>query len=112
MTNYQRGPDYGGLQPTCKGGDLLVLNEDDVFDLLKAAVECEGSQAAFAKRFDVNRSELSSILNGRRRISASLVKALGLRKVYVAEQGWPTQEGEANARAPTLFFQLAASLKH
>jgi hypothetical protein len=85
MTNYQRSPDYVELQPTCKGGDLLVLNDDDVFDLLKAAVEREGSQAAFAKRYDVNRSELSSILNGRRRISASLTKALGLRRVYVVE---------------------------
>jgi DNA-binding transcriptional regulator YdaS (Cro superfamily) len=99
MTSYQRSPDHVGLQPTCKEGDLLVLNDDDVFHLLKAAVEREGSQAAFAKRYDVNRSELNSILNGRRRVSASLVKALGLRKVYVAEQGCVTQEREAKANA-------------
>ncbi len=68
-----------------------MLNDDEAFDLLKAAVEREGSQAAFAKRFDVNRSELSSILNGRRRISASLAKALGLRKVYVAERDCAAQ---------------------
>ena len=87
MTSYGRSPDYVGLNPTCKGGDLLVLNDDDVADLLKAAVEREGSQAAFAKRYDVNRSELNSILNGRRRISASLAKALGLRRVYIVEEG-------------------------
>ena len=91
MANYQRSLDYVGLQAMCKGGDLLVLNDDEVFDLLKAAVEREGSQAAFAKRFEVNRSELSSILNGRRRISASLARALGLRKVYVAERDCATQ---------------------
>jgi hypothetical protein len=91
MANYQRSLDYVGLQAMCKGGDLLVLNDDEVFDLLKAAVEHEGSQAAFAKHFDVNRSELSSILNGRRRISASLARALGLRKVYVAERDCATQ---------------------
>jgi hypothetical protein len=85
MTSYGRSPDYVGLNPTCKAGDLLVLNDDDVAGLLKAAVKREGSQAAFAKRYDVHRSELNSILNGRRRISTSLAKALGFRRVYVVE---------------------------
>jgi plasmid maintenance system antidote protein VapI len=83
MTTYQRSPEYVGSNPTCKVGDLL--NDDDVVDLLKAAVKREGGQAAFAKRYDFNRSELSSILNGRRRISASLAKTLGLRRVYIVE---------------------------
>ena len=86
MTSYGRSPDYVGLNPTCKGGDLSVLNDDDVVHLLKAAVEREGSQSAFAMRYNVNRTELNSILNGRRRISASVVKALGLRRVYVVEE--------------------------
>jgi hypothetical protein len=85
MTDYQRSPDYVGLGPTCKAGDLSVLSDDDVVDLLKTAVKREGNQSAFAKRYDVNRTELNSILNGRRRISASLAKALGLRRVYVIE---------------------------
>ena len=76
MTDYQRSPNYVGLNPTCKAGDLLVLNDDDVIDLLKAAVKGEGGQSAFAKRYDVNRTELNSILNRRRRISA-LQKPLG-----------------------------------
>jgi hypothetical protein len=87
MTGYQRSPDcVVGLGPTCKAGDLAVLNDDDVIDLLKAAVKREGGQSAFAKRHGVNRTELNSILNGRRRISASLAKALGLRRVYVVEE--------------------------
>jgi transcriptional regulator with XRE-family HTH domain len=87
MTSHERSPDYVvGLRPTNKAGDLLVLNDDNVVHLLKAAVEREGSQSAFAKRYDVNRSELNSILNGRRRISASVAKALGLRRVYVVEE--------------------------
>jgi hypothetical protein len=85
MTGDQRGPDYVGLNPTCKAGDLFVLNDNDVVDLLKAAVEREGSQSAFAMRYNVNRTELNSILNGRRRISAPIAKALGLRRVYVVE---------------------------
>jgi len=74
------------LNPTCKAGDLFVLNDNDVVDLLKAAVKREGNQSAFAKSHGVNRTELNSILNGRRRISASLAKALGLRRVYVVEE--------------------------
>jgi hypothetical protein len=84
MTSYERSPDYVvALRPTSKAGDLLVLNDDNVVDLLKAAVKREGGQSAFAKRYDVNRTELNSILNGRRRISASVAKALGLRRVYL-----------------------------
>ena len=92
MTDYQRSPNYVGLNPTCKAGDLLVLNDDDVIDLLKAAVKGEGGQSAFAKRYDVNRTELNSILNGRRRISASLAKALGLRRVYAMLSPLPNYE--------------------
>jgi hypothetical protein len=87
MTSYEPSPDYVvGLRPTNKAGDLSVLSDDDVVHLLKAAVEREGSQSAFAMRYNVNRTELNSILNGRRRISASVVKALGLRRVYVVEE--------------------------
>ena len=85
MTSYQQNPDYVGLKPACKAGELVVLDDDDVVDLLQAAVQREGGPSAFAKRYDVNRSELSSILNGRRRVSVSLAKALGLRRVYVVE---------------------------
>jgi len=48
-------------------------------------VKCEGSQAAFAKRYGLDRFTLNSILNGKRRVSATVLKALGLRKVYVID---------------------------
>jgi hypothetical protein len=86
MTSYQRSPDYVGLVPTCKAGDLSVLDDDDVVDLLKAAVKREGSQSAFAKRYDVNRTQLNSVLNGKKRVTAPLAKTLGLRRVYVVEE--------------------------
>jgi DNA-binding transcriptional regulator YdaS (Cro superfamily) len=63
----------------------LVLNDDDVADLMRAAIEREGSQAAFAKRYGIAHADLSAFLNGRRGISASLAKALGLRRVWVVE---------------------------
>ena len=85
MTSYVRSTDYVGLELTRKPDDLLVLNDDDVADLVRAAVKREGSQAAFAKRYRIERTDLSAFLNGRRRISASLAKALGLRRVWVVE---------------------------
>jgi transcriptional regulator with XRE-family HTH domain len=77
--------------------------------LLKAAVKREGSQSAFAKRYGVNRTELNSILNDRRRISASVAKALGLRRVYVAERSCVTQE--ASASAPSMANKVEDDLR-
>jgi len=50
--------------------------------LLKAAVEKEGSVSAFAKRHGLERTNLSNMLSGKRPVSSSLVKVLGLRNVY------------------------------
>jgi hypothetical protein len=55
MTSYVRSTSYVGLKPTWKADDLLVLNDDDVADLVRAAVKREGSQAAFAKRYGIDR---------------------------------------------------------
>jgi hypothetical protein len=63
----------------------VVFDEDDVVRLLRAAVEREGSQVAFAKRQGVDRPLVNAILNGKRPVSGPIAKALGLRKVYVAE---------------------------
>jgi len=68
-----------------KADDLLVLDDDDVADLVRAAVKREGSKAAFAKRHGIDRTDLSAFLNGRRGISASLAKAFSIRRVWVAE---------------------------
>jgi hypothetical protein len=76
---------YIGLKPTRKRHDRGVLNDDDVVHLLRAAVEREGGQTAFANGHGMNRAMINSILNGKRPVSGHLVKALGLRKVYVAE---------------------------
>ena len=67
------------------GRNAFVFDEDEVVHLLRDAVDREGSQIAFADRYGVDRANVSAVLNGRRRINGSLVKALGLRKVYVVE---------------------------
>ena len=85
MTSCERTPDQVGLKPSWTGDHLCVLDDDDVVHLLKATVKREGSQSAVAKRYGVDRGTMNSILNGKRRVSANLLKASGLRKVYVID---------------------------
>ena len=67
------------------GSRTLILDDKDVRLLLRAVIEQEGSISAFARRHGLELSQLNKMLNGRRPVSRALVKALGLRKVYVAE---------------------------
>ena len=56
------------------GFHALVFDEDDVGRLLRAAVEREGGQGAFAKHHGVDRAYLNMILNGRRPVSDSIAR--------------------------------------
>jgi hypothetical protein len=69
------------------GKQAHVFDDDDALILLKAALEREGSQAAFANRVGVHRSYISMVLNGRQDMSHAnaIVRALGLRRVYIAK---------------------------
>lgn len=59
--------------------------DDEVVRLLRAAVEREGSQVAFARGHGLVRTQLNQILTGKRPVSAKFVEALGLQKVYTAK---------------------------
>ena len=61
-----------------------VFDEHEVFVLLKAAIERDGSFVAFAERSGVTRSYVSHVLSGRHALGAAMIKGLGIRKVYVA----------------------------
>jgi hypothetical protein len=74
------------LVPTDLGFHALVFDEHDVARLLRAAVEREGGQSAFAKHHGVDRAYLNMILNGKRPVSDSIAGAVGLRKVYIAQK--------------------------
>jgi hypothetical protein len=63
----------------------VVFEEDDLVCLLKAAVEREGGQSAFAKRYNVDRSRVNRILSRQLRASEAITKSLGLRRVYTAD---------------------------
>jgi hypothetical protein len=63
----------------------VVFDEDDLVRLLSAAVEREGGQTAFAKRYDVDRSRVNRILSRQLRASEAIAKALGLRRAYIRD---------------------------
>jgi DNA-binding phage protein len=67
------------------GSHALIFDDDEVVQLLKAAVEREGNQRAFATRHRLNRTLLNRILKGKGPVNANVVKALGLQKVYTAK---------------------------
>jgi hypothetical protein len=64
------------------GSYSLIFDDDEAIQLLRAAVEREGNQGAFARRHSINRSHLNMILHGKRDATGIVVKALHLRKVY------------------------------
>jgi hypothetical protein len=70
----------------CQTGRLaVVFEEDDLIRLLRAAVDRAGGQAAFAKRYKVDRSRVNRILSRQLRASEAIPKALGLRRAYIAD---------------------------
>jgi hypothetical protein len=73
------------LQSSNIGTHARVLDDNGVIQLLKAAVEREGSISAFAARHCLGRTVLNNILNGKRPVSRPLVEALGLRWVYTPQ---------------------------
>jgi DNA-binding phage protein len=67
------------------GNHLLVFDDGEVLRLLRTAIEREGNQGAFARRFGIERTGLNLMVNGKRPLTAAVLKALGLRKVYTPE---------------------------
>jgi len=63
----------------------VVFDEDDLVRLLRAAVEREGGQTAFAKCYKVDRTRVNGILSRQLRASGAIAKALGLRRAYIAD---------------------------
>ena len=65
------------------GRHALTFDDDEVVQLLRAAVEREGSQVAFARRHGLDRVHLNMILKGKKPVTEKISKVLGLCKVYV-----------------------------
>ena len=67
------------------GSQVLAFDEQEVVQLLRAAIVREGNQTAYARRHGLERTGINMILNGKRPVTEAVVKALGLRKLYVPE---------------------------
>jgi hypothetical protein len=78
----KKSPELGATCLSDLGSHQLVFDEREVVQLLRAAIEREGNQVAFAKRHGLERSHLNMVLNGKRPVSSNIVKALGLHRVY------------------------------
>jgi hypothetical protein len=63
-----------------------IFDDGEVVQLLRAAIEQEGNQMVFAKRYGIGRTYLNQMANGKRPVSGAILKALGLRKVYALDQ--------------------------
>ena len=83
MTSQRQSSGHVRLKP--KVDDLVVLDGEAVVDLLRATIEHEGGQTAFAKHHGINRTYLNMVLSGKRPAGSTVAEALGLRKVYAAE---------------------------
>jgi CHASE2 domain-containing sensor protein len=67
------------------GRQAVVFDDDDVVRLLRAAIEREGSQTAFAKRYGIERTSINTILSRKRPVTAAVANALGLQRTYTAK---------------------------
>ena len=101
-----------GLKPTWKPGDLLVLNDDDVADLVRAAVKREGGQVAFAKRHGINRTDLNRFLNGRRGIRFLLQKPLEFAGCGSSSRSGEGREEQKPSAVPLHRAYLAPASKY
>jgi hypothetical protein len=62
---------------------MRVLDDKAVIRLLRAEVKKAGGQGAWARRKRVNRTLLNKVLNDRKLMPPSIIKALRLRSVYI-----------------------------
>jgi len=85
VSKPRRAPARDALFASNLGRDARIFDDSEVIQLLTEAVEREGNQVAFAKRHGVERTRLNQILNRKKGVSRSVLKALGLRKVYAPE---------------------------
>lgn len=58
-----------------------MLNEQDMMERLRAAIQAAGSQKAFADAHKVSQQYVSDVLNGRRGVGKKILDALALEQV-------------------------------
>ena len=73
------------ITPAKFGRPGVIFEEEDVVQLLRAAVAKDGSQAAWARRRRIERPSVNAMLSGRIPVSKTVANAIGLRRTYTAK---------------------------
>ena len=60
---------------------MELLDEDNVLAILSEQVQRAGGQTAWAKKFGINRTDVTNALRKRRCVSNAALDALGLKRV-------------------------------
>jgi hypothetical protein len=66
-----------------------VFDDDEVLKLLHSSVKSAGGQIAFSKRTGVERSHLNMVLNGKRRLSPSIIDVTQSPRCLCASRAAP-----------------------
>jgi hypothetical protein len=85
MVSRRKPPDREDGKQQSRKSHARIFDDKEVLQLMRKAIELEGSQLAFAKRHAIDRTHLIYVLQGKRSLSEKFLKVLGLRKVYTAE---------------------------
>lgn len=57
------------------------MNEQDIIDRLREAIQSAGSQRAFAKQHGISTQYINDVLRGRREIGQKILEVLGVEKI-------------------------------
>ena len=60
---------------------MKLLDGEDVLAILSEQVQRAGGQTAWAKKFGINRTDVTNALRKRRSVSKAILDALGLKRV-------------------------------
>jgi hypothetical protein len=60
----------------------VIFEEEDIVRLLRVEIKKDGSQAAWARRLNIDRPNVNAMLSGRIPVSKIVADALGLRRTY------------------------------
>lgn len=92
------------------GTRLLVFNDDEAIELLRAAVKGERNQLAFAKRHRIDRSDLNRMLHGKKPITSAVLDAIGLRTVYARQSGSTKMHGRKAPEIPGYWIRRSQTV--
>lgn len=92
------------------GTRLLVFNDNEAIELLRAAVKADGNQLGFARRHRIQRSELNRILNGKKPVTSAVLDAVGLRKVYARQSGSTKMRRRKPSEMPGYWMRRSQTL--